>query len=45
MSVEMNGLSAGWCLFRTVIWADFLLFLNVVFGDDGRYGHGDGDGG
>ena len=30
MSVEMNGLSVGGCLFGMVIWADFL-FLERKF--------------
>ena len=38
MSVEMNGLSVGGCLFGMVIWADFLLlkreFLGKMVGVD-----------
>ena len=32
MSVEMNGLSVGGCLFGMVIWADFLLLKRELLG-------------
>ena len=46
MSVGMNELSVGGCLFGMVIWADcFLLLESDFFGADGRYERGDGGGG
>ena len=42
MSVEMNGVSVGGCLFGIVIWA---VCFETFLGEDGKYGRGDGGAG